>query len=60
MDELPPNVGAGHDGDDVGPNRGSTIGTPRRVIGFWFVAVVLVLLFVLHLAGGGFRDHISP
>lgn len=33
-------------------------GTPRWVYGFGFIAIVLVLLFViLHLAGGGLGGH---
>ena len=39
--------------DDGGDGR-----TPRWVLAFGAVAVVLVLAFVaLHLAGGGFRGH---
>ena len=44
-----------------GPAADSTTGTPRWVIVFGVVAVLLVVLFVvLHLAGGGFRGHAAP
>ena len=49
-------------GDDtgVGPDHGSTSGTPRWVKVFGIVALVLVLLFlIVHRAGGGLGGHTS-
>jgi hypothetical protein len=42
-------------GDDtgVGPDRGSTAGTPRWVKVFGLIALVVVLLFVVLLLTGG-------
>jgi len=57
---LPPNVSSDRHGDGSGPDQPPPAGTPRWVIRFWLVALVLVLLVVLHLTGGGFRGHGGP
>jgi len=47
-------------GGDTGedPGTGSTTGTPRWVKVLGFIALVLILLFViLHFTVGGLRDH---
>lgn len=46
--------------DDEGSQRGEVLPppTPRWVIAFGILAIVLILVFVVsHLAGGGFRGH---
>ena len=66
MADLPPYSDSNGDTDDdpgVGPNDGSTTGTPRWVKIFGIIALFLVLLFVImHLTGGGlakrFGGHI--
>ncbi len=41
----------------VGPDRGSTAGTPRWAKVFGIIALVLVLLFVILLLAGGGGGH---
>ena len=47
------------DDTDVGPDRGSTTGTPRWVRMFGIIVIVVVLLFVvvMMVAGGG-GEHV--
>lgn len=59
-DSLDPNSKGGDIGDitGLGRDRESPPSTPRWVKVFGFIALALVVLFViLHLAGGGFRHH---
>ena len=61
MADLPPYPDSdGDTGNDtgVGPDRGSTTGTPRWVYVFGIFALVLALLFArMHLTGGGLAGH---
>jgi hypothetical protein len=61
MADPPPYLDSDSDtGDDSreGPDRGSTIGTPRWVKVFGIIFIILVLMFViLHLFGRGLGGH---
>lgn len=59
MADLPPSLHDDRTSDaSSGLADGQGAGTPRWVIVFEVVAVILVLAFVVfHLAGGGFRGH---
>jgi hypothetical protein len=54
MADRPPDTG---DATGVGPDRGSTTGTPRWVKVFGIIALVLVLLFVALLLTGRGGGH---
>jgi hypothetical protein len=61
MSDPPPYPDSNSDtGDDtgVGPDHRWTTSTPRWVIVFGIIFIVLVLLFVIiHLTGGGLGGH---
>lgn len=60
----PPPYRDNGDGTGVGPDRGSTTGTPRWVKMFGIIALIVVVLFVIlmftrGLGGHGPGDHTS-
>jgi hypothetical protein len=53
-----PDPGDARERDPAPGEAGEDAATPRWVVAFGIVGVVLILVFVaVHLAGGGFRGH---